>query len=77
MINPRRHQKVALMINLHSDNKEEDNDDLDDLDVLGFQLQGTLLLLLVRGARKVPLENNLEMFKIFVTLTVTDNHHAR
>ena len=66
---------VALMINLHSDDKEEDNNDLDDLDVLGFQLQGTLLLLLVRGARKVPLQNNLE--KIFVTLTVTDNHHAR
>ena len=77
MKNPRRPQKVALMINLHSDNKEEDNNDLDDLDVLGFQLQGTLLLLLVRGARKVPLENNLEMFKICVTLTVTDNHHAR
>ena len=56
------------MINLHSDNKEEDNDDLDDLDVLGFQLQGTLLLLLVRGARKVPLENNLEMFKIFIDI---------
>ena len=67
MINPRRPQKV-LMINLHSDNKEEDNNDLDDLDVLGFQLQGTLLLLLVRGARKVPLENNLEIFKIFIDI---------
>ena len=54
-----------MLINLHSKNEEEDNNDLNDLDVLGLELQRTLLLLLVRGARKVTLQHNLEINRLY------------
>ena len=48
-----------MLINLHSENEEEDNDDLNNLDVLCLELQRPLLLLLVRGAWQVALQHNL------------------